>query len=203
MISSGIFADGVVAERDRVIDQGVQIIRHRPERIFLDRLALRPAEVRHQNRLRALFAQVIDRRQTFPDPRVVCDDDLAVALFGRNIEIDAHEHAFSADFEIAKGELGHYSPLSRNRARAPARFRIVPRLPAKTRLVPKSASAFPSASAQSAQDSPSRSRSVPDEQASARPKHPDTPHTHVLIPAQFRETAHGLSRKTFHSLRRC
>ena len=32
----GNVADGVVAERDRMIDQRVQIIRHRPQRIFLD-----------------------------------------------------------------------------------------------------------------------------------------------------------------------
>ena len=89
------------AERDRVIDQRVQIIAHRPQRIFLDRFPFRPAEVRHQDRLRAVFAEIIYRRKAFPDPGVVRDRDFPVALLGGNIEIDADEDALTEDVEIA------------------------------------------------------------------------------------------------------
>jgi hypothetical protein len=99
-------ANGVVAERDRVIDQRMQIIAHRPQRIFLDRLAFRPPEVRHQDRLRA--TEVLDGRQTFADARVVGDGDLAVALFSRNVEIDPDQDALPADLEIAEGKLAHW-----------------------------------------------------------------------------------------------
>ena len=66
-------ADRVVTENDRMIDERVQMIGHRPQRIFLDRLSFRPAEVRHQNCLRAVFAEIIDRRQTFADAGVIGD----------------------------------------------------------------------------------------------------------------------------------
>ena len=102
-----IGTDAIVAESDRMIDQIVQRDADRTERIFLHRFSFRPAEMRHQDRLRALFAEVIDRRQTFAHPRVISDDDLAVALLGRDIEIDPHQDAFSAHFEVAKGEFAH------------------------------------------------------------------------------------------------
>ena len=86
-----------------MIDQSRANVADRPERIFLDRLSFRPAEMRHQNRLRALLSQIIDRRQTFADPGVIGDDDLAVAFFRRHVEINAHEHAFPAHVEIANG----------------------------------------------------------------------------------------------------
>ena len=63
--------------------------------------------MRHQDRLCALLAQVIDRRQTFAHPRVVGNDDGAVAFLGRHIEIDADEDAFATDVEIAKGKFAH------------------------------------------------------------------------------------------------
>ena len=72
----------VVAEGDRMIDQdrANDPPTGRSE-YFGSRFSFRPAEVRHQNRLRAVFAQIIDRRQTFANPRVIGDDDFAVALF--------------------------------------------------------------------------------------------------------------------------
>ena len=78
-IASGIGADAVVTERDRMIDQSVQGHSDRPERILLDRFSFRPAEVRHQNCLRALFAKIANRRQAFLHPGVVGDDDLPAA----------------------------------------------------------------------------------------------------------------------------
>ena len=99
--------NAIVAESDRMIDQIVQRDADRPKRIFLHRLSLRPAEMRHQDRLRALFPEVIDRRQTFAHPRVVGDDDLAVAFLGRHIEIDPNQDAFAAHIEIANAEFSH------------------------------------------------------------------------------------------------
>ena len=90
-----------------MIDQRVQIIGDRSQRIFLDRFSFRPAEVRHQDRLRALFPEIIDRRQTFADAGVIGDGDLPVAFFRRHIEIDPDQDALSAHLEIAQGEFAH------------------------------------------------------------------------------------------------
>ena len=78
-----------------------------PERVFLNALALGPAEVRHQNRLRALFAQVIDCGQRFPDPGVVGYFNLIAVLFDRHIEIHPHQRDFSANIGIPKRKLAH------------------------------------------------------------------------------------------------
>ena len=97
----------VVTENDRVMDQGMQIIADWTKRIFLNRLALGPAEMRHQNGFRAVFAQIIDGRQAFADSGVVSDANFAAANFGRHVEIHPHQHAFPADVEITDSELRH------------------------------------------------------------------------------------------------
>ena len=79
-----------------------------PKRIFLNRLALGPAEMRHQNGFRAVFAEVIDGRQAFADSGVISDANFAAANFGWHVEIHAHQHAFSADVEITDSEF-HWS----------------------------------------------------------------------------------------------
>ena len=84
-------ADSVVTESNRAADERVQIIADWAQRIFLDRLSFRPAEVRHQNRLCAVFAEIVDRRETFADAGVISDGDVAITLFRRHIEIDADE----------------------------------------------------------------------------------------------------------------
>src|SRR6476619_2818214 len=55
--------NGVVAENDGMMDQGMQVFADWSKRIFLNRLALGPAKVRHQNGFRAVFATVHDGRQ--------------------------------------------------------------------------------------------------------------------------------------------
>ena len=99
--------DRVVAERDRVIDERVQVFADRPQRILLDRLPLRPPEMRQQDRLRAVLAEVIDGRQTFADAGVVGDGDLAIAFLRRNVEVHSDQDALPADLQIAEGELIH------------------------------------------------------------------------------------------------
>src|SRR5262245_51368393 len=52
----GHIAEGVVTENDGMMNQGMQIFADWPKRIFLNRLALGPAKVGHQNGFRAVFA---------------------------------------------------------------------------------------------------------------------------------------------------
>src|SRR5215472_5737223 len=52
-------ADGVVTENDGLMNQRMQIFADWPKRVFVRRLAFRPAKVGHQNRLRTMFAQII------------------------------------------------------------------------------------------------------------------------------------------------
>src|SRR5690242_16535358 len=94
-----------------MIDQVVQRNANRAERIFFGPLTLGPAEMGHQNRLRALFAEVINRRQTLADPSVVGNDDLAIVLLSRDIEVDANQDALAAEIEIANGKFAHFSIL--------------------------------------------------------------------------------------------
>jgi hypothetical protein len=105
--------DRVVAERDRMIDERVQIIADRPQRIFLDRLPLRPPEMRHQDRLRAIFAEVIDGRQTFTDASVIGDGALATPFFGGNVEIDPDQQALALHLEITQREFIHSDRINR------------------------------------------------------------------------------------------
>src|SRR6266404_5590998 len=98
-------ANRLGAENDRMIDERMQMIADWSQRIFFHTLAFWPAEMRHQNRFGIVLTQIIDRRQTFADARVVGDVDLAVALIDRDIEIDAHEHAFPADIDISQRKL--------------------------------------------------------------------------------------------------
>src|SRR5215472_9763163 len=63
--------DGVVTKNDGLMDQRVQIFADWTKRIFLRWFSFGPAKVRHQNRFCAVFAQVIDGRQAFADPRVI------------------------------------------------------------------------------------------------------------------------------------
>ena len=105
-------ADCVVTKRDRMIDQCVQMIRHRPERILLNRLSFRPPKVRQENGFRAVLAQIINRRQTLADAGVVCDVNMIAVLLDRNVKIDAHQHAFAAEIEITKGQFVHITSCS-------------------------------------------------------------------------------------------
>ena len=100
--------NGVVTENDGMMDQGMQIFADWPKRIFLNRLSLGPAEMRHQNGFRAVFAEVIDGRQAFADSGVISDANFAAANFGRHVEVHPHQHAFPADVEIADRKLCHY-----------------------------------------------------------------------------------------------
>jgi hypothetical protein len=68
-------------------------------------LAIRPAEVGHQDHRGAGVERVPDRRQCGDDPLVVGDG--AGFLVLGNVEIHAHQHAFSGKVEVANTQLGH------------------------------------------------------------------------------------------------
>src|SRR5215470_7470076 len=87
--------DRVMTENDRLMDEGVQIIADWTKRIFFDGLAFWAAKVRHQNRLCAVFAQKIDRRQTFANTRVIGDADIPASRLNGHIEVHPHQHAFA------------------------------------------------------------------------------------------------------------
>src|SRR6185369_15718640 len=97
--------NAVVTKNDGLMNQRMQIFVDRAKGIFLRRLTLGPAKMRHQNDFRAMVAKVIDGRQAFPDSGVIGDANLAAANFSRHVEIDAHQHAFSADIEITDRKL--------------------------------------------------------------------------------------------------
>ena len=131
--------NGVVAENDGMMDQRIQILADWAKRIFFRWLSLRPAEVRHQNGFRTVFAKVVDGRQGFPDSCVIGDPNLAAANFSWHIEVHAHQHAFPANIEITNRKLGHYLLLLLDHNQS----RKVLRLHARTALVQKISSAFP------------------------------------------------------------
>jgi hypothetical protein len=59
--------------------------------------------VGHENNLRSLLAEILDRGQAFADAGVVGNEDSAVAFLYRDIKIDPHENPLTADIEIANG----------------------------------------------------------------------------------------------------
>src|SRR5712692_5835999 len=83
----------------------MQAISDRTKRIFLYALSFWPAEMRHQNRLRAVFAQVVDGWQACPNARIIGDLDFAPALLGRHIEIDPHKDTLAANIEVSESEF--------------------------------------------------------------------------------------------------
>src|SRR5438309_6740856 len=85
----------------------MQEVANGAQRIFIHPLSFRPAEMRHQYRLSVVLAQIIDRRQTLTDARVVSDLDFFVTLLDRDIEIHPHQHALAANIDISHRKLGH------------------------------------------------------------------------------------------------
>src|SRR4029453_11728036 len=100
--------NGVMTENDGLMNERMQKFANWPKRIFLNRLALGPSEMRHQNGFRAVFAQVIDGRQAFADAGVIGHANFAVANFGWHVEVGPHQHAFPTDVEITESEF-HWS----------------------------------------------------------------------------------------------
>src|SRR5581483_2823710 len=86
------------------------MIGHWAKRVFIDPLSFRPAEVRHQNRLRLLFAQIIDRRKRLADSRVIGDLYFVAVFFDRHIEINPDKDALAANIDVSDRKLRHYLP---------------------------------------------------------------------------------------------
>src|SRR4030095_2593653 len=106
--------NGVVTKNNRLMDERMQLFADRTKGIFWHRLSVGPAKMRHQYCFRALFTQVVDRRQAFPNPRVISNADLSTAIFSRHVEVHAHQNALPAYIQIANRELRHvtYFPKS-------------------------------------------------------------------------------------------
>src|SRR2546421_3204564 len=104
----------MVTENDWLMNQRVQIVADWTKRIFFNWLPLGPAKVRHQNRFRAVLTQIVDRGQTFTNPRIVGDTNFLAAHFRWYIEIHSHQRAFSAHIKITKCKLSHSYSCSRS-----------------------------------------------------------------------------------------
>ena len=97
------FPNCVVTENDRLMDERMQIFADRTKGIFWHALSVGPAKMRHQNCFRAVFTEIVDRRQTFSNPSVISNADLSTAHFDWHVEIHPYQHAFAAYIQIANG----------------------------------------------------------------------------------------------------
>jgi hypothetical protein len=86
-------ADGVGREGDRRSEKLAQAGGDGSQRVRGIGLALRPAEVRARDDLRAGLEQRGDRRKRGADPAVVCDG----AVGQRHVEVAAHEYALARE----------------------------------------------------------------------------------------------------------
>src|SRR6185312_791874 len=94
-------ADAVIGEGDGRAEEGGEGVGDRAEAHVGHALAVRPPEVRHQDDLRVLLAQVLDGREGFAEPLVA----LHLPVLEGDVEIDAHDDALAADREILDEEF--------------------------------------------------------------------------------------------------
>ena len=95
----GRLADAVGREGDRPLDDVGDRGGDGPQRIGLVRAALGPAEMGEQNDLAALVGDFRDRRRDAFDARRIGHP----AVLGRNVEIDAQEHALAGHVCVVEG----------------------------------------------------------------------------------------------------
>ena len=57
--------------------------------------------MRHEQDLRAMLTQVVDRRQSLADARVIRDHLFPIAFLERNVEIHPHEDAFTFQIDLS------------------------------------------------------------------------------------------------------
>ncbi len=93
--------DAVVGERDGRAEEGGERIGDRAQAHVGDALPVGPPEVRHQDDLRVLPAQVVDGRQRLAEPLVRFD----LAVLEGDVEVDAHDDALVGDGEVFDEEL--------------------------------------------------------------------------------------------------
>ena len=85
--------DAVVGERDRRAEEGGERVGDRAQAHVRDALAVGAPEVRHQDHLRVLLAQVLDGRQRLAEALVGLD----LAVLEGDVEVDAHDDALAGD----------------------------------------------------------------------------------------------------------
>jgi len=94
-------ADAIGGEGDGLAEDLFEFGGDGLEGEFLDHLAIRTAEVAGEDDRRAFFKGVLDRGQRGDDARVV-GDGTGLLVLG-DVEIDADEHAFAGEVEVADG----------------------------------------------------------------------------------------------------
>ena len=92
------FADAVVGEGDRLLDDLRQRCGDRLQRI-LGVASLRPAEMREQDHLAALAGNFGDGRRDALEPRRVGD----AAILHGHVEVDAQQHALALHVDVIEG----------------------------------------------------------------------------------------------------
>jgi hypothetical protein len=92
-------ADAVIQMTNRALQQLTQALGQRPGPVRLVDLAVRTAQVRHQDDPGVPLDQVRDGRKRRADPRVIDDP----ARLHRRVEVDANEHAFAGNVDIMDG----------------------------------------------------------------------------------------------------
>ena len=94
-------ADAVFGEGDGGAEESGERVGDGAERHVGDALAVGPPEMRHQDHLRVLAAQVVDGRERFAQALVRFD----LAVLQGNVEVDAHDDALVGDGEVLDEEF--------------------------------------------------------------------------------------------------
>jgi hypothetical protein len=94
-------AHAVLGEGDRRADQGGRRVGHRAEAHLGDALSVGATEVRHQDHLGPLLAQVLDGGQRLLDALVALD----LAVLEGDVEVDAHDDALASRVQVFDEQL--------------------------------------------------------------------------------------------------
>ena len=103
----GFGADAVIGEGDGIADHGGEGWGDRGEGLFGVAGAFGAAEVAAEDDFGAGGGEGVDGGEGFADAGIVRDDHGAVFIVEGDVEVDAHQHAFSGEIEVANGLFGH------------------------------------------------------------------------------------------------
>ena len=99
----GAHAQGIAGDRDVLAQDLGQTFCHRAQPQSVLHFAVGPAEVASQDDPGALSEQIADGRNRGPDARVVGH----LAVFERDVEVDAQEHTLAGGVEVADRQFVH------------------------------------------------------------------------------------------------
>jgi hypothetical protein len=92
-----IGTDYIIGLLDRFTEKLCQTLCDGIHSVFVVECSLRPAEVRYKDNLRAIFDQILDRREGGLDSSII--RDTAVFILG-DIEVNADKHALAVNVDI-------------------------------------------------------------------------------------------------------